>query len=171
MKSAVLTIALVALAFASCSRRSPETVFTEASQAESQKNYPHAAEVYESVVADYPASALAESSLVRLSNIYHTELKDARKTLNAYQRCYTMFPASKDAPTMLFLTGWVYNNDLQQLDSARAVYETFLIKYPKHELAASAEFELKTLGRDPGDLLGSTQTQSKNPQVSSTKPK
>jgi TolA-binding protein len=163
MKSVLPVIVLLAILAASCSRRTPETVFTEASQAELQKNFPHAADGYESLVADFPASALAESSLVHLSNLYNTELKDPRKTLYAYQRAYSMFPGSKQAPTMLFLTGFVYNNELHNYDSARIAYESFLAKYPRHELASSAEFELKTLGREPGDLLGSTKAQPKQP--------
>jgi hypothetical protein len=54
---------------------------------------------------------------------------------------------------MLFLSGFIYNNDLRQLDSAKIVYETFLKKYPDHELAASARFELETLGKDPSQTL------------------
>jgi TolA-binding protein len=146
-------VAVLFLLFISCSRRTAETTYTEGNLAESQKNYQHAAELFESVVSEYSSSALAESSLVKLSILYNTELKDPRKTLGAYQRCYAMFPASRQAPTMLFLTGFVYNNDLHLLDSARLVYETFLAKYPKHELASSAQFELQTLGKEPGDIL------------------
>ena len=39
------------------------------------------------------------------------------------------------------------------IDSARRVYQIFLEKYPSHELATSARFELETLGKDPSSLL------------------
>ncbi len=157
MSRILFPIVLLLVLVAGCSRRTPETAYTQGKEAEQQKNYQHAAEIFESVVSDYPANALAESSLVRLAILYNSELKDPRKTLDAYRRAYTMFPASRQAPTMLFLTGFVYNNELHQTDSARLVYEQFLTKYPKHELAPSAEFELKTLGQEAGAVLGAGQ--------------
>ncbi len=166
MKVLLYAVMFCLAVFVSCSRRTAETVYVEGKQAETAKNFNHAAELYESIVSDFPASALAESSLVRLSILYNSELKDPRKTLSAYQRCYSMFPGSKQAPTMLFLTAFVFNNELHQTDSARAVYEQFLTKYPKHELAQSAEFELKTLGKDPGEILtqGKSQQDTKSHQ-------
>jgi TolA-binding protein len=75
------------------------------------------------------------------------------KAVNAYRVFYAQFPNSKEAPTALFLMGFIYNNELHNIDSARAAYKTFLEKYPGHDLAASAKFEMETLGKDPTTML------------------
>ncbi len=144
---------LFALVIASCSRKDEALLYKEGREAESRKNYQLAAERFEDIVDRFPSRPYAESSLVRLADIYTNGAKDVPKAVRAYRRYYLMFPESKQAPTMLFLSGFLYNNDLHQLDSARSVYEIFLSHYPHHELAASAKFELETLGKDPGAAL------------------
>lgn len=159
MRIAVLSLLLLVF-LSSCSKKTDVGLFTEASELESKKEFQRSAELYESVVNQFPASAYAESSLTRLSVLYNNELKDARLAIHTYQRCYTMFPSSPQAPNMLFLSGFVYNNELRRIDSARMIYETFLQKYPTHELAPSAKFELETLGQDPLEALKPIVTKS-----------
>ena len=151
---------ILLLVIISCSKKSDVDLYADAKAAEGKKDFQMAAETYEQLVANFPNTAYAETSLQRLSVIYNNNLKDSRKAVFTYQRYYSMFPAGKQAPTMLFLSGFIYNNELHQLDSAKLVYETFLQKYPDHELAASAKFELETLGKDPGQTL--------NPQIVKT---
>ena len=151
MKLSAIFILLFILS--SCTPKSDVDLYTDAKAAEGKKDFQKASEIYEQIVDQFSTTAYAETSLLHLSVIYNNDLKDSRKAIHSYQRYYTMFPTSKQAPTMLFLSGFIYNNDLHQLDSARTVYETFLKKYPDHELAASARFELETLGKDPSQTL------------------
>jgi len=148
MRIVVISLLLL-IFFSSCSKKTDNGLFKEASELESKKDFQRSAELFESVVSQFPTSAYAESSLIHLSVLYNNELKDARLAIHTYQRCYTMFPSSSQASTMLFLSGFVYNNELHRIDSARMIYETFLQKYPTHELAPSAKFEIETLGQDP----------------------
>jgi TolA-binding protein len=149
-RTAFLVLSLLA---AACSRKSDTELFKEGTEAEELKNIPVATARYEELVDRFPAQALAESSLSRLSLIYANEEKDFPRAVATYRRYYTLFPESKHAPTMLFLAGYVFNNELHRLDSARIAYETFLAKYPDHTLAPSARYELETLGKDPGVVL------------------
>jgi len=151
MKFSIFFILLIILA--SCSKKSDVDLYNDAKAAEGKKDFQKASELYEQIVNQFSTTAYAETSLLRLSVIYNNDLKNSREAIHSYQRYYTMFPTSKQAPTMLFLSGFIYNNDLHQIDSARIVYDTFLKKYPDHELVASARFELETLGKDPSQTL------------------
>lgn len=150
----ILTL-MVLFSLVSCSRKTDSELYTEGKAAEEKKDFQTAAQLYEEAVERFQTSAYAESSLVHLAFMYNNDLKDARKAIHAYKRFYDLFPNSKQAPTMLFLSAFIYNNELHQLDSAKFIYETFLQKYPDHELAPSAQFELATLGKDPGQSLSS----------------
>jgi outer membrane protein assembly factor BamD (BamD/ComL family) len=162
---AIACFLILSLVAASCSRKSDADLFKEGTAAENARDIAAATTRYEELVERYPATALAESSLSRLAVIYATDEKDFSKAVFTYRRYYTMFPESKYAPTMLFLSGYVFNNELHRLDSARVAYEAFLQKYPDHTLAASARYELETLGKDPGAVL-----REKAPEQTTAKP-
>jgi TolA-binding protein len=68
-------------------------------------------------------------------------------------RFYRLFPSSPNAPKMLFLAGFTYNNDLHLIDSARVLYAAFLEHYPSDPMAASARFELDNLGKSPDEFI------------------
>ena len=61
----------------------------------------------------------------------------------------------------MFSTGFIYANNLNQVDSARAAYTLFLEKYPQSELAASAKGELENLGRTPEEIIGKVEMAKK----------
>jgi TolA-binding protein len=144
----------VSLCLVSCSKNE-ESLLNEAREAESGKNFQVAVERYQELVDRFPGSVKAESCLMRLASINSDELHDVERSIAAYKKIYTMFPSSKNAPTSMFLAGFLMCNELHKLDSAKAVYETFLRYYPDHSLAASAKFELTSLGKDPGELIHS----------------
>ena len=148
MKPLYLSLLLMFL-LVSCSKKNEQEFYQEAQQAVSQKNYQLAAERYLQAVDASPQSAIAESSQYRIAMLYNNELRELENAVFAYRKFYTMFPNSKNAPTALFLSGFILNNELKRPDSARTAYESFLLKYPDHELAASARFELETLGKEP----------------------
>jgi outer membrane assembly lipoprotein YfiO len=152
-----IVIFIILLSLSGCAKKSDSQLYTEGKEAEARKDFTSAAESYEEALARFKTSAYAESSLSRLAYMYNNDIKDKKKALEAYKKFYQMFPSSKQAPTMLFLSAFIYNNEFNNepgmLDSARRSYELFLEKYPDHELASSAKFELENLGKSPDELI------------------
>ena len=52
----------------------------------------------------------------------------------------------------LFMLGFINANDLQDFEEAKKYYSIFVEKYPQHELADDAQYELDNLGKDINDL-------------------
>ncbi len=52
----------------------------------------------------------------------------------------------------LFMVGYINANHLKDYDKARKYYTEFLNKYPDHELAVAAKYELDNLGKGLDDL-------------------
>ena len=152
MKHAALCLLL--MLFASCSQKSDADLFREGSAAEEKKDIPLALSLYGEAVDRFPATAYAESSQYRIAMILMNAEGEKRPAVDAQMKFFTMFPSSRRAPGMLFLAAFTYNNDLHNLDSAKLLYELFLAKYPGDEMAASASFELRTLGRSPEEVIG-----------------
>ncbi len=83
--------------------------------------------------------------------------KAAGKSVRAvelYQRVHSEMPKHPKAPMALFMSGFVYENDLGDLQKAKAVYEQFLQEYPAdQDFADDADSALKLLGKTPEEIV------------------
>ncbi len=62
------------------------------------------------------------------------------------------YPEGKTTANATFMLGFVNANSLENLEEAKKYYTLFVEKYPDHELADDAQYELNTLGQDINDL-------------------
>ena len=72
--------------------------------------------------------------------------------VESYEALVEKYPQSHQAPQCLFMLGYLYANHLDNLDKARAAYETFLEKYPDDPLVKDARWELNHLGQDVNEI-------------------
>jgi len=77
------------------------------------------------------------------------------RAISIYDRIYASYPSFEKAPQALFLKAFTYDNDLKQVEKARALYEEFLRKYPNDDFADDTEFLLKNLGKDDEEIIKS----------------
>ena len=63
-------------------------------------------------------------------------------------------PESERASRCAFMIGFIYANDMKDIEQAREAYESFLQNYPDADegLRASAEWELEHLGSDISEV-------------------
>ncbi len=80
-------------------------------------------------------------------------LRTFPKTLSIYDWIIESYPKYEKAPTTLFLKGFIIENELQNDDMAREVYEEFVDKYPSHDLADDVKFLLENLGKTNEEIL------------------
>lgn len=80
-------------------------------------------------------------------------IEEPQKAIEIYSKITETMPQHKKAPTAFFMTGFVYSNDLKDLEKGKAAYELFLEKFPNDEMAESARGELKNLGKSPEEVL------------------
>ncbi len=75
----------------------------------------------------------------------YRSLKEFQKEIDVYERLIKEYPDYEKAPQSLFLLGFCYENNLGNLPKAKEAYESFIQKYPKHQMYQAAEFSLKNL--------------------------
>ncbi|MBL7827575.1 MAG: tetratricopeptide repeat protein [Saprospiraceae bacterium] len=81
-------------------------------------------------------------------------IENPNKAIELYQKVSDGLPQHPKAPTALFMTGFVYENDLNNIDKAKAVYESFLQKYPNDpDFLDDAQNALKMLGKTPDEII------------------
>jgi TolA-binding protein len=120
---------------------------------EAAAEYIAACEAYALV---YKGSDAASDYLYKASETARA-MRSPEKCLEIYDWLIRDYPNSKRGIQALFLKGFTYDNDLHQIDKAKAVYEEFLEKYPDDEFAGSAEFLLENLGKSDDELLEALQ--------------
>ncbi|HDH57391.1 MAG TPA: outer membrane protein assembly factor BamD [Bacteroidetes bacterium] len=72
-----------------------------------------------------------------------------------YEQLVELHPKSQYAPQSQFMIGFIYANEIEDLEKAKVAYETFLNQYADRSdsgMVASAEWELKNLGKDINEI-------------------
>jgi TolA-binding protein len=88
-------------------------------------------------------------------------LLDPNKAIQIFDRILNEYPKFQKIPHCLFLKGFIYENELKNLDKARQIYQEFLMKYPNHEFADDVQISLDNLGKSPEELIKEFQEKAK----------
>ncbi|MEQ1743795.1 MAG: tetratricopeptide repeat protein [Saprospiraceae bacterium] len=82
--------------------------------------------------------------------------------LRFYYNVADKTPTHAKAPTALFMMGFIYENDLRDIASAKSTYEDFLKRYPNDpDYVDDAQNALRYLGMSPEEIIKQFE---KNPQ-------
>jgi tetratricopeptide (TPR) repeat protein len=106
---------------------------------------------YDAFAAAHPADTLSAWYLFKAGNL-SKDLGDYAAAIRYYGRCSEIETFAR-REVALFLQGFTYENNLQDLENARRIYTEFLARYPDHGLARDARFSLDNLGKSPEELI------------------
>jgi TolA-binding protein len=84
-----------------------------------------------------------------------------QKAIQIFDRILKDYPDFEKAPQCLFLKGYVYENEIGDLNAAKKIYEDFIAKYPDDEFADDAAVSIKNLGKSPEELIKEFEEQTK----------
>lgn len=74
------------------------------------------------------------------------------EAINNFKLIIDNYPKGKRSAEASFMLGFINANDLENFEDAEKYYKAFLEKYPQHDLADDAQYELNTLGKDINEL-------------------
>lgn len=159
-------ILLTGFILISCSSKTDEELFAEAKLYFEENKIPESIAEYEKVIADFPESKFAPQAMNQLAGIYHSKkvqtISEKEALVKADSLFYSIFlkyPESEEAPLGLFMAGFIQANEMGDYQRATSTYNSFLNKYPQHELAVSAKEELENMGLSPEEILRKNLTQ------------
>jgi len=104
----------------------------------------------------YPTDSLSPEYLFKGAELA-MNLKLPGRSLELYQMILNRYPDFEKAPYCLFMQAFIHENQLQQYDVAKALYQQFIGQYPDHELAEDARVSVEFMGRPLEDLIESWQ--------------
>ena len=100
----------------------------------------------------YPDSPEAAGNLFKAAEVAKS-IRTFPKSLSLYDWILDKYPNYEKASTSLFLKGFIIENSLGDDELAREVYNEFLQKHPKHDLADDVEFLIQNLGKTDEEIL------------------
>lgn len=108
--------------------------------------------LYIAYADEFPKDTEAAEYLFKAGDMA-MNLNMPRKAVKVFDRILNDYPDFEKLPQCLFLKGYVYENNLGDLQMAKKIYEEFLEKYPDDEFADDAEVSIKNLGKSPEELI------------------
>ncbi len=86
----------------------------------------------------------------------------AGQAIEYHQRILNNYPDFGKRSYCLFLQAFIYENQLQQFETAKSLYLEFVQKYPDHPLADDASVSVANMGKSLEELIQSWETKEKN---------
>jgi outer membrane protein assembly factor BamD (BamD/ComL family) len=96
---------------------------------------------YSRATGEYPLGDMTDESLLRIAQIFETELKDRDAAVKTYQRVVELFPGTPVAEDAAWKLASFYEQEGKYTLAAEA-YRDFIRKYPASGRVADAQFAL-----------------------------
>ncbi len=109
-------------------------------------------DMYVDYTDKYPEDSMAVEYLFKGAE-FCLNLGEGKRAILLYDRVITEYPDFRKVPECFFLKGYVYENFLGDLNSAKAIYLKFIELYPDNEFADDAEVSIQNLGKSPEELI------------------
>lgn len=111
----------------------------------------------------YPNNKDAADNLFKAAEVAKS-IRTFPKSLSIYDWIIDKYPDYEKAPTSLFLKGFIIENNLNDDEKAKDIYNKFLQKYPKHDLADDVKFLIDNLGKTDQEILQMIEDKQKEKQ-------
>jgi len=118
------------------------------------------AQVAEQLADKFPGDTLVALPLYKAAEVVRA-LNDPQRAATIYDRVNRDYPTFSKAAESLFMLGFTYDEDLNQLDKAKTTYERFIKEHPTHGFADDAAMLIKNLGKSDEEILRELEEKAK----------
>ena len=164
MKKTVLFWAVVALfALNACNQntkvsekdvKKAEEALFNADQTTNPEAVPNAIETFSKFAEENPDHANAPEYLFKALEVSVNTKQEPQKSIDLANRLVTNYPQFDKNPVALFmLATFVYDEQLGDLESAKATYQQIMDEFPESPFAKDAAISIQQLGMTPEELI------------------
>ena len=115
---------------------------------------------YESFKKHFPEDSLTLKFAFKAANLA-MNMGDGAKAITLFDQFIEKYPDSPKAAVSMFFKGYIYENQIKNLDKAKEIYLQFIEKYPNGDFANDARMALKNLGKSPEQMIREFEEQQK----------
>lgn len=119
------------------------------------------AELYTKYADLYPDDSISPEFLYKASDI-SMNVGYPKATIKIFDKILSRYPDYVNVPTIMFLKGFVYEDQLLDYSNAKKCYLEFLSKYPDNDFSDDATASLNNLGKSSEDLIKEFEEANKN---------
>jgi len=119
---------------------------------------------YLAYASDFPEDSLAPQYLHKAAEVA-MGINMEQEALKSLDLLLTKYPSYSMLPDALFYKGFILENYLKDVPAAIKVYEDFLKKYPKHELAPQVQATLLNIGKSSEQLVDEFMARTNTPDT------
>lgn len=119
------------------------------------------ADMYIDYAGQHPDDSIAPVFLFKAADI-NMNLNNPEITIGLFNDVISKYPNFENMSTVLFLKGFVYEDQLNDYENAKKCYLEFLERYPESDFADDAEVSLKNLGKSPEELIKEFEQKNNN---------
>jgi len=109
----------------------------------------------------FPTDTLSAIFLYRAAEASRY-IQQGHKAITFLKRIENDFPDYSNYGYVLFLIGYIYEDELKEFESARSYYELFIEKYPEHPLANDTKILIQRLGIPLEEIIKGFDTKNTN---------
>ena len=118
-------------------------------------------QAYENYANAFPEDTLSPEYLFKGAEVA-MNMNMSGKAIEFHQRILNSWPEYGKTSYCLFLQAFIYENQLQQLEVAKKLYQEFIDRFPNHPLADDAQVSLDNMGKSIEELIETWEKQQKN---------
>lgn len=100
----------------------------------------------------FPEDTLAALPFYRAAEVVRA-LNEPKRAAAIYEQIHTNYPNWSKAPESLFMLAFTYDEDLGNLEAAKATYQKFLKMYPTNVFAEATPMLIENLGKSDEEIL------------------
>jgi outer membrane protein assembly factor BamD (BamD/ComL family) len=119
---------------------------------------------YESYVKHFPSDSLSLRYSFKAANLA-MNMGDGAKAIDLFDKFISKYPDSPKASVSMFFKGYIYENQIKNLDKAKEIYLQFIEKYPTADFANDARIALKNLGKTPEQMVREFEEKQKEDSI------
>ncbi len=107
---------------------------------------------YQNFASRFPSDSMAPEYLFKAGGLA-IGFKRGVQAVEIFESIIQTYPAYRKIPECYFMEAFAYENVINNFGKASEYYNTFIAKFPEHELADDAAAALKFLGKSPEEMV------------------
>jgi TolA-binding protein len=142
-----LTVAFfVSAIFLTGCGKSPDKLYNEGrSLIQKKENESQGVQIFENFEKKFPDDRRTPEVILALATYYQNQKKFGEAE-QAYNRLQEKYPKTSEAYKGMFLLGYMYYEDMKDIERAKAVLNRFIAAYPDSGLTVSAKVLVENIG-------------------------
>lgn len=116
--------------------------------------------LYTAFIKKFPDDSLAPKYTFNAASVA-MNLERSKDAIEYFDLFLTRFPSNPKAPVCMFFKGFIYENQIRDMDKAKEIYLTFIEKYPNNDFADDVRSSLANLGKTPDEMVAAFEKKQK----------